>query len=97
MAKKNSCPAAWDLSSPPFTGDTRSLAIFHSNSFLSPLSLCSSTWRTQATGSGVPRDLKMDNNAARSNRAMNPNTPATTAKATLSSSALAGVSFSAKV
>ena len=39
----------------------------------------------------------MDNNAARSNRAMNPNTPATTAKATLSSSALAGVSFSAKV
>ena len=38
----------------------------------------------------------MDNNAARSNRAMNPNTPATTAKATLSSSALAGVSFSAQ-
>ena len=39
----------------------------------------------------------MDNNAARSNRAMNPNTPDATAKATLSSSALAGVSFSAKV
>lgn len=43
--------------------------------------------------SGVSRDLQMDNRAASSNRTMKPNTPATTAKAYVSSAVIAGVLF----
>ena len=43
--------------------------------------------------SGVSRDLQMDNRAASSNKTMKPNTPATTAKAYVSSAVIAGVLF----